>query len=233
MTEFIVDDVNELLLKDRGDRKILEQIKRAAQSGEVISIHERNYVKNLAEQYLRKKPFISEVPKPTPPTESTFIQSQTVTNPNWEIKTPRKPIFESKIKNEKTTKIAFALGGIALAIILIIGLTQTGIPSFPVVDQPNLPELKFEITTDLKSYTKGDIISISGKSDTSLGNNLGLSIRNEQGRTIWQETVKIKENGSFSTLAIAGGSGWENVGEFTVLAQHGTKQFQTEFTFKN
>ncbi len=232
MVEFILDDVNELLLQDRGDRKLLEQIKRAAQSGEVISIHERNYVKNLAEQYLRKKPISEELPKSTAPTESPF-QPQAVTKSHWEIKEPKKPIFESKIKNERTTKIAFALGGIALAIILIVGLTQTGIPNFPEDAQPKSPVLNFEIKTDLTSYTSGDIISISGKSDISLGNNLTLSIRNEQGRTIWQETIKIKENGTFTTLAIAGGSGWENTGEFTVLAQHGNKQFQTIFSFKN
>lgn len=232
MTDFILDDISQLILKDKGDRKILEQIKRAAQSGEVISIHERNYVKKLADQYLRKKPIIHEVTKQTPPVEITQDEPQTITKPQWAIPEKRTPIFESKIKNERTTKIAFALGGIALAIILVVGLTQTGIPNFPDTDQPKSSLSNFEIKTDLNSYSSGDIISISGKSDISLGNNIELSITNTVGKTIWQENVKIKETGAFSTLTFAGGTGWENSGEFILLAQHGTKQFQTNFNFK-
>ncbi len=232
MTDFILDDINELLLKDIGDRKILEQIKRAAQSGEVISIHERHYVKKLVEQYIRKKPMVTEETKPTPTIETPPIQPQTITKPQWSIQEKRKPIFETKIKNERTTKIAFALGGIALAIILIVGITQMESTSLPSVELPKSSLSNFEIKTDLDSYTSGDIISISGKSDISLGNNVELSIRNEGGKTIWQENVKIKETGSFSTLTIAGGSGWENSGGFTVFAQHGNKQFETNFNFK-
>jgi hypothetical protein len=48
----ILDDVKVLLMKRAGDPKILEQVKRAAENDEVISIYEREYVAHLAKQYL-------------------------------------------------------------------------------------------------------------------------------------------------------------------------------------
>ena len=52
MANSILDDVKVLLMKRAGDPKILEQVKRAAENDEVISIYEREYVAHLAKQYL-------------------------------------------------------------------------------------------------------------------------------------------------------------------------------------
>jgi hypothetical protein len=52
MSDPILDDVQALLDKEFGDKRILDQILRAAQNNEVISNFERNYVRKLAEKHL-------------------------------------------------------------------------------------------------------------------------------------------------------------------------------------
>jgi hypothetical protein len=56
MPDPILDDVQALLDKEFGDKRILEQILRAAQNDEVISNFERNYVRKLGEKHLGKIP---------------------------------------------------------------------------------------------------------------------------------------------------------------------------------
>jgi hypothetical protein len=55
MPEDILDNVKELLNKELGDKKVLEQIKRAAENNEAISNYERNYVAKLIQE-IRKPP---------------------------------------------------------------------------------------------------------------------------------------------------------------------------------
>ena len=87
------------------------------------------------------------------------------------------------------------------------------------------------VATDQHSYNKGDIISISGTSQASAGNEIKLSIENPNGGLVWSETVKIKSNGKFSTLLIAAGAGWDNNGEYTLKAEHGSLANQIKFDF--
>ena len=61
MTDSLLDDVTSLLNGDFGDDRILKQIARACKNNEVISNYERNYVQKLAEQYLGKKPEITNI----------------------------------------------------------------------------------------------------------------------------------------------------------------------------
>ena len=86
---------------------------------------------------------------------------------------------------------------------------------------------------DQSSYDKGDIISISGKSKTSLGNTISLSIENAGSELIWVEDIRIKDSGEYSTLVIAGGPGWENSGTYTLKMEHGSEDDQITFSFKN
>ncbi len=86
---------------------------------------------------------------------------------------------------------------------------------------------------DQSSYDKGDILSISGKSKTSLGNTISLSIENANGELIWAEDIRIKDTGEYSTLAIAGGPGWEKSGTYTLKMEHGSEDAQITFNFKN
>ena len=125
VVDTILDDVKDLLLKEKGDLRVLERIKRAAENDEVISVYERNYVQELVEKYLRPK---SEPIEPTKePVDSTQEKEP---SPQLISEKPKehKPLFEFKSKDPKTTKYAFAIGAIALAIILVVGVSQSGIP---------------------------------------------------------------------------------------------------------
>jgi hypothetical protein len=235
MADIILDDVKELLLNEQGDAKILERIKRAAENDEVISVYERDYVNDLTKKYLRPKYEPEPIEEINKESEETSEQvSETISEASVEKSKPTKPLFESKIKNPKTTKYAFAIGAIALSIILIVGVSQSGISDFPTstTTQSTQTTMILVINTDVSSYELGDIISISGNSDPSLGNTIELSIENADGNVIWTEDVKIKSSGVYSTLVIAGGSGWEKSGEYSLKAEHESEQNQLSFNFK-
>jgi len=234
MADTILGDVKELLLNEQGDAKILEQIKRAAENDEVISAYERDYVNDLVEKYLRPKYEPEPIDEINKESEETSEQvSEKISEESVEKPKPRKPLFESKIKNPKTTKYAFAIGAIALSIILIVGVSQSGISDIPTqTTQSTQTTMILVINTDVSSYELADIISISGNSDPSLGNTIELSIENADGNIIWTEDVKIKSSGVYSTLVIAGGIGWEKSGQYSLKAEHGSEQNQLSFNFK-
>ena len=234
MVDAILDDVKELLLNEQGDAKILERIKRAAENDEVISVYERDYVNDLVEKYLRPKYEPEPIEEINKESEDTSEQvSEKISEELVEKPKPTKPLFESKIKNPKTTKYAFAIGAIALSIILIVGVSQSGISDIPTqTTQSTQTTMILVINTDVSSYELADIISISGNSDPSLGNTIELSIENADGNIIWTEDVKIKSNGVYSTLVIAGGIGWEKSGQYSLKAEHGSEQNQLSFNFK-
>ena len=234
MADTILGDVKELLLNEQGDAKILELIKRAAENDEVISVYERDYVNDLVEKYLRPKYEPEPIEEINKESEDTSEQvSEKISEELVEKPKPTKPLFESKIKNPKTTKYAFAIGAIALSIILIVGVSQSGISDIPTqTTQSTQTTMILVINTDVSSYELADIISISGNSDPSLGNTIELSIENADGNIIWTEDVKIKSNGVYSTLVIAGGSGWEKSGQYSLKAEHGSEQNQLSFNFK-
>ena len=234
MVDAILDDVKELLLNEQGDAKILERIKRAAENDEVISVYERDYVNDLVEKYLRPKYEPEPIEEINKESEDTSEQvSEKISEEFVEKPKPTKPLFESKIKNPKTTKYAFAIGAIALSIILIVGVSQSGISDIPTqTTQSTQTTMILVINTDVSSYELADIISISGNSDPSLGNIIELSIENADGNIIWTEDLKIKSNGVYSTLVIAGGIGWEKSGQYSLKAEHGSEQNQLSFNFK-
>lgn len=238
MADFILDDVNELLLKDIGDPKILTRIQRAAERGEVISVYERQYVKNLVDTQLRKKPTTSipqkEAPKPIPPSK---FEQKTIPEKPTQQQTEKKQIFVSKFSNEKKTKMAFGIGAIALAAILIIGISQSGVNEFDsdetITPKPQTKTTGFVLETDASSYSKGDIISISGSSNPPSSSTVNLSIKNTNGDVIWTENLKLKSNNSYSTLVIAGGAGWESGGKYVLTGTNGELSKETSFNFKN
>ncbi|MFB5620211.1 MAG: hypothetical protein ACE5RC_03670, partial [Nitrosopumilus sp.] len=92
----------------------------------------------------------------------------------------------------------------------------------------NVP-ISLSVQTDLKSYNKKDLISISGTSDTT--GNVNLTIENQNNELVWAEQVSLKNNGQFSTLAIAGGPGWENSGTYTVKVDNGKETISSTFSF--
>ncbi|QMU53890.1 MAG: hypothetical protein GKS07_02580 [Nitrosopumilus sp.] len=230
MTDMLLDDVKALLDKDFGDDRILKQICRACEHNEVISNYERNYVRELAEKYLGKKPESVPIPvvesKPVVsdyvPTEIQPIQqSQTL-----QAATPK--VSYSKSKN---TKIMLGMSGIVLVIILAIAVSFSGGADNPAkIDAQTTPQIiVLSIQTDLTSYAQKDLISISGFSDTV--GSVNLSIESPSGELVWAEQVNLKSNGQFSTLTIAGGPGWERSGTYNMAVDNGTEIKSGKFSF--
>ena len=230
MTDPLFDDVQTLLDKEKGDERILKQILRACENNEVISNYERNYVKNLAEKYLGRLPentddqsteekqTISDVIVPTP------LQQKI------EIPTSMAPqIIQKKPKNPK---MLIGAGMAVLAIIIVIGISQSGISimeSDSIIDSDS-SSASLSIQTDLSSYQKGDIISINGKSNTS--ETINILIENQDDQLVWSEQVSVKNDGRFSTLAIAGGPGWDQSGTYTIKVENNMETKSKTFSFK-
>jgi hypothetical protein len=83
----------------------------------------------------------------------------------------------------------------------------------------------------LSSYSQTDLISINGVSLNSKVVN--LSIVNQNGQLVWAEQVSVKNNGKYSTLAIAGGTGWENSGTYKIEVNDGLQIKSDKFSFSS
>jgi len=229
MTDPLLDDVKVLLDKDFGHDRILKQICRACENNEVISNYERNYVRQLAEKHLGKKPEFTPIPsvadKPSiPDIQIPEIQPIQQTQ-SFQTEVPR--ISYSKSKNKK---IMFGIGGLALVIIIAAAVSFNGLPTGTTINTPsNNTPTSLSIQTDLESYNKKDLISISGVS-TSTGT-VNLSIKNQNNELVWAEQISLKSDGRFSTLSIAGGSGWEKSGTYTITADDGKEIKSNTFSF--
>lgn len=234
MPDTILDDVQALLDKEVGDKRILEQILRAAQNNEVISNFERNYVRKLAEKHLGKKPPTEKKPEESKIIPDVQIPTPTPTTQPKPVQTFSPPPKVSK-SNSKNTKIMLGAGIAALIVIIAAAASMGGIS-----DNSSKPEIintpsssgsgSFSITTDLASYQRGDIISISGDSKFSVGEQVNLVIKNPEDETVWSEQVTVKKDGKFSTLTFAGGSGWD-AGTFTIMAEINSEQATNTFSF--
>ena len=236
MTDSLLDDVNALLDKDIGDDKILKQICRACENNEVISNYERNYVRKLAEKHLGRRPEVVQTKilveeKPTDP--DVDIQETSIA-PNVII--PETPsvqkiqIFQPPPRitsfNLKNSKLMLGIGGVALVIIIAVAVSFNGLSD--VTPTNSIPDT-LSIQTDLSSYDKKDIISISGMSNIS--RTVNLSIENKNNELVWAEQVSLKNDGRYSTLAIAGGPGWENSGTYTINIDNGVETRSISFSF--
>jgi hypothetical protein len=227
MTDPLIDDVQDLLNKEKGDERILKQIFRACENNEVISNYERNYVRNLAEKYLGRAPPVEEKPVEEKPVIPDIVFSNTSTKQKIETSQITHP-QTVKLKSNNT-KILLGLGGVIFAI--IIGVSLSG--DYVKFDDSGIPVdslSTISIQTDLSTYQKGDIISISGVSDTS--GKINLSIENQEGQLVWSEQISVKSDGKFSTLAIAGGPGWDKSGTFTLKAENHLETETKTFSFR-
>jgi hypothetical protein len=118
-----------------------------------------------------------------------------------------------------------------MAIFIIVGLSLAGTLNVGYDNTlKNLVEsTNLSIQTDLSTYQKGDIISINGRS-ISL-EKINLSIENQQGLLVWSEQINVKNDGTFSTLVIAGGSGWDTSGTFIITAESDSETESSTFYF--
>lgn len=221
MVDSLYDDVKDLILKEKGDLKILEQIRRAIENNEVISNTERRYVQNLAEKFLKPK-IPREEKKIVPPLVQPVPTS--VSLPDDKKTLMKKP--SNKQNNSKITKIAIVSGIAVLLIVVVLASGMEGIDMMPESkiqlpkESTSVPSSKLSIKTDLDSYNRGDIISISGNRGGSSGDVVSVHIENPSGDKIWEEKVKVKSNNKFTTLTIADGSGWEEEGDYEVFVDH-------------
>ena len=230
MTDPLLDDVKALLDKDFGDDRILKQICRACENNEVISNYERNYVRKVAEKHLGKKPPFTQ----SPPVEEKHVAPDVILP---EIKSqPQTQSFQTEVpqishSKPKNKKIIFGIGSFALAIIIAAAISFSGISDGNLITDTttNGTPISLSVQTDLKSYSNKDLISISGVSDTT--GNVNLSIENQNNELVWAEQVSLKSNGQFSTLAIAGGPGWENSGTYTIKVDNGKETKSDTFSF--
>ena len=219
------DDVNSLLDGDFGDDRILKQIARACKNNEVISNYERNYVQKLAEQYLGQKPKIISPKEP----ENTIITPDVVI-PKIEP-TVQAQIFQptpsTTRTNLKNSKLILGFGGVAVIIIAAILFSFSSTDS---ITSNSGSEIKSQLTleTDFTSYSQNDIISIHGMSSTRIVN---LTIENQINELVWAEQISVNDNQKYSTLAIAGGPGWENSGTYTLMVDTGSDIKSVTFSF--
>ena len=231
MTDPILDDVQALLDKEHGDKRILEQILRAAKNEEVISNFERNYVRKLAEKHLGKKPLVErkivEEKKIIP---DVVIPPAQIPKPQT-LQTWKKEPKVTKASSKNTKMVLFVAITILIIIVGVVAIMPGGeVSQTPeIIQQPRI-STGFSIETDFPSYQRGDIISISGNSNSG-ATQVKLSIKNTDEELVWSEEVTSKNTGQFSTLTFAGGSGWEEAGTYTVIAEVGPDQTTNSFSF--
>ena len=229
MTDPLLDDVKALLDKDFGDDRILKQICRACENNEVISNYERNYVKKLAEKHLGRKPEFTSPPIEEKPSTPDVVMPEI--QPVQQTQSFQKEVPHVSYSKQKNQKIMLGIGGLALVIIIAAAVSFSGITDGTAkIDTPinNIPA-SLSIQTDLSSYNNKDLISISGTSDTT--GTVNLSIENQNGELVWAEQTSLKSDGQFSTLAIAGGSGWESSGTYTIKVDNGKETKSDTFSF--
>jgi len=126
----------------------------------------------------------------------------------------------------KNTRIIAAVAAVAALVVISavayalsdpsdVGTGEDIIP-LDTPDPPPVPDVLFDVSMDLAEYSGGDLISISGASDNA--DNVALAVENPAGMTIWEETVQARAGGTYSTLTIAGGPGWDEYGTYTLHA---------------
>jgi len=249
MDSFIVEDVNALLKLKKGEPSRLNHIKDLCEANEIVSLSDRKYVERLVSQYLskfeQKKPKSQDKPRLIPIEESTVSTPKTFETDASKLQTEllkevqitedvdSKKSLSKPFDLSSNKKILFGVVAIALAIILIatvgIGYDGTQIPNDSGTKSDTLQE--FSLETDESSYETADIISISGQILSSSSGTVRLSIENENNKLVWAENLNIKNDGNFSTLLIAGGTGWENSGKYTLNAEHEELTNQISFDF--
>ena len=233
MADSLLDDVTSLLEGDFGDDRILKQIARACKNNEVISNYERNYVQKLAEQYLGKKPEITNI---TISDDSRSDDSRSDDSmPKIETSISSQ-ILESKSSsssnfNLKNSKLLLGFGGVALIIIIAAAILLSNNTDSSSSNPESPLNVTLSVNTDLNSYTRTDLISINGVSNNT--KIVNLSIINQNNELVWAEQVSVKNDGQYSTLAIADGSGWEISGTYTLKVDNGSEIKSITFLFNS
>jgi len=249
MNSFIIEDVNALLKLKKGEPSRLNRIKDLCETNEIISLSDRKYIERLVSQYLSK--FEQKKPESQDKSKFTLIDESLISTPKtFETNTSKhqtdllkevqitedadsKKILSKTLDLRLNKKILLGTGAIILAIILIatVGIAYDGTQIPYDSDTKSDTSSEFSLETDESSYETAEIISISGQISSSSSGTVRLSIENENSKLIWAENLNIKNDGNFSTLLIAGGTGWENRGKYTLNEENEGLTNQISFDF--
>ena len=205
-----ITDLDNLIKEHHGDVKKLREIRDTIKHDNFITTIDKNYVESLITTYLKNQPLEKPLHRKQPDIKSKLQQKPTVESSD--------PKTNSAFSFSSNKKFGILGGAVAvIAIIAVLGfssINQDGGIDYVPSSTPNNPLL---ITVDQNKYQRADIISISGDTGSSNGM-ITLSIEDANGIKIWNENIKPKSDGNFSTLVIAGGGGWENNGAYTLKA---------------
>ena len=205
-----ITDLDDLIKERHGDIKKLREIRDTIKHDNFITTNDKNYVESLITTYLKNQPLEKPLHRKQPDIKSKLEQKLTT-----ESSDPKTNSAFSFSSNKKFGIIGGAAA--VIAVIAVLGFTsinQDGAMDSVLSSTSNNPLL---ITVDQNKYQRADIISISGDTGTTNGM-ITLSIEDANGIKIWNENIKPKSDGNFSTLVIAGGGGWENNGAYTLKA---------------
>jgi hypothetical protein len=227
MAKFFTDDIDLLIKQGHGDTNRLIKIKEEFVRTKIVSIEDRKYVEGLLMRYIHT----TDLPKNDKPKAQHVISTPSVilpTNPPKIIEAkPIPKVQESIIKTtskRKIRNIAIASSLTAVGVLAVFFIAMN--PDFTI----SIPATPKVLEVDSASYSKGDIISIFGKTK-KVTSSVRLSISNPSGEQIWTETVNVKSNGMFSTLVIAGGQGWDQDGRYTVTSEYSGNSDTASFRF--
>lgn len=207
--ESLAKDAQTLLGLGVGDKRILEQIYRAAVNGELISNHERAYVDSLLEKHAGPGR-AGDAPAPR------------------KVRERPSPVPAAAPARSSSKTIAISVGAAVAAIAVAAALLT--LPSGPGGTTVVEPEPMLTVGVDLEEYGAGDFILVEGLSDGSGGGAIDVHIAGPSGQ-VWRESILPDANGSFHTIALAGSGGW-SAGTYTVTAIHGDQTYESAFEFR-
>ncbi|MGQ0772710.1 MAG: hypothetical protein ACT4NT_08080 [Nitrososphaerota archaeon] len=219
MGEFFTDDIDVLLKSGHGDSARLSKIKAEFQATKLVTIEDRRYVEGLISRYLKpssEPERIVKIPEKriVPPANPPPAQSSP-----FELKYQQKPRDEKPIPkigggDKKMRNVVISVCSVVFAV-LVISVVAMNQDTLTGIEPPQASNLEL----DDEVYARGDIISISGKTQTATSI-VKIVINNPSNQEIWSETVTVKPDGEFSTLVIAGGTGWEQAGKYTTSSSY-------------
>ncbi|MDC8438056.1 MAG: hypothetical protein LV468_03545 [Candidatus Nitrosotenuis sp.] len=227
MVQFFSDDVDQLIRSGHGDQERLSKIKADYAAKKLVTLEDRKYVESLMSRYFgpakteqpKAKPAEGRiVPPPAPKPQDRFeMKHQKAKEEARQI-----PKISQK-KGMRNVIVSVAAVSIAVLVISFVAMNED---QFKI----GIGSAGKSIELDQESYFRGDIISVSGKTKTAT-NTVNIVISNGANEQIWSETVKVKSGGEYSTLIIAGGTGWEQAGTYTASAVYGDEIDQSTFEF--
>ena len=84
------------------------------------------------------------------------------------------------------------------------------------------------LNIDKTLYEKSDFISVWGYTNFD---SVFISVRDSDGKNVWNESLNPDDENKFSTLIIAGIGGWQKSGNYLVVAESGDYTSSAKFFY--